>query len=144
MNLIMMKVGSSGSKDVAGGTAGDSPNISSGGSAEDNPATLSAGQDDVEAVACGSHPREMSDEHVWPNLTLEENMEALHQANVCDFLLKAGANKSTIEKAKESSGCHAGGRFHWDSHCTEVGGVASWRKPAPAVTICRVLPTRIL
>ena len=111
MNLIMMKVGSSGSQDVAGGTAGDSPNISSGGSAEDYPATLSAGQDDVEAVACRSHHREMSDGHVWPvaeetlvNLTLEENMQLLHQANMCDFLLKAGANKSTIEKAKESAG----------------------------------------
>ena len=87
MNLIMMKVGSSGSKDVAGRTAGDSPNISSGGFAEDYSSTLSAGQDDVEAVACRSHPREMSDEHVWPvavqtlvNLTPEENMKALHQA----------------------------------------------------------------
>ena len=29
-------------------------------------------------------------------------MKTLHQANVFDFLLEAGANMSTTEKAKES------------------------------------------
>ena len=59
---------------------------------------MSAVQDDVGAVACRSHHRERSDEHVRPaavqtlvDLTLERNMKTLHQANVFDFLLEAGA-----------------------------------------------------
>ena len=94
MNLIMLKVGSGGSRDVAGGTAGESLKNISGDSAEDCPSTLSAVQDDVEAVACGSHPRERSDEHVCPaavqtlvDLTLERNMKTTSPGERVRFLV---------------------------------------------------------
>ena len=66
MNLIMLKVGAADPETSQAAPQEIFRKIFSEDSAEDWPSTLSVVQGDVEDVACRSHPRERSDEHVCP------------------------------------------------------------------------------